>query len=276
MNPKQKDAKRSELRIKGVDQLIRHVAARSPGVFSDQLAQETYEALAKFLVDSNPAWRNSAPDREAVDNEVNEIARRVAHGEMDPYEVDELIETRALESASRIAEQVKRHGIEELAEELWTKLGKCPAGTALLYTHTSHKEPTLRELPHTIAACSHGPTVVGAYLNASTAINAAQKYGSRGRRRAGFVCAIAETKGSISDWPNFEKLVQRAAILGHEYEGTEIPIAASGPAGFQHIRHKEETPRDIGGLGMRHIYSICDDEQSELAESHMEAQLVQG
>ena len=258
MSSKQKNTKRGKLRTKQVDQLVRDVAVRSPGVFSDHLAPETYEALAKHLVDSNPAWNESAPDSEAVASEVRDIDRRFALEELDEAGIDNLIGTMAQESASRVAAQAKRHSIGELAEDLWSKLEECAAGTALLYTNFLRKRPARRRLPDTIAASSQGPTLVGVYPNTSTAVSAAQTFCTHGALRSGIVCAIAETRGPIKDWINFEKLVQRAAILGHEHEGTGILIAASGPEGFQHVRHKDEGLRDIGGLGRRHIYSILE------------------
>ena len=86
------------------DGLVRDVVTRRP--LSEYLAQETYEALTKQMVSTNPAWSHSAPDSEAVASELKAIGQMVASGKSDMVEVQ--METMARESASRVAEQVKK------------------------------------------------------------------------------------------------------------------------------------------------------------------------
>ena len=259
MSSKQKGTKRGKVRAEEVDQLVHDVAARCPGVFSDHLAQETYEALAKQLVSSSSAWSNSAPDNEAVAAELKGIGERVALKELGREDIDELIETMARESASRVADQVENRrspGIREFAEELWSKLKGFEAGTALSYADAPQMQPTPQPLPGTIAACSRGPTMVGVFTDTPAAIRAAQGFRTQARRRPELVCAIAETETPIRDWINFERLVHRAAFLGHENYGTGILITGSAPEALRHLQPRDEGARELGGLGRERVFAV--------------------
>ncbi len=52
-------------------------------------------------------WRNSTPDRAAGAAELNAVGQKVASGEMSLADVDRQIDTKAQESATRVASQVK-------------------------------------------------------------------------------------------------------------------------------------------------------------------------